>query len=147
MLSHAHGLGSIGRFQLEAAIQSAHCARARSGATDWRALILLHRALIGGWPTIGAAVSLAAVIGRADGPESGLAALDRIPAVDLESFQPAWAARAHLLAEAGRTHEAEAAYGRAIELAAEPSVRRHLRACRAALTHATGRARTPAGTA
>lgn len=133
LLLHAHSLGRIGRFQLEAAIQSVHCTRARSGATDWRALSLLYRALIAGWPTIGAAVSFAAVIGQAEGPNSGLAELDRIPAADLDEFQPAWAARAHLLAEAGRAREAEAAYGRAIELAAEPSVRRHLRARRAAL--------------
>ena len=34
-LRRAHSLASIGRFQLEAAIQSVHCARAISGETDW----------------------------------------------------------------------------------------------------------------
>ena len=41
-MSRAHDLGRVGRFQLEAAIQSAHCARARSGQTDWAALRTLY---------------------------------------------------------------------------------------------------------
>ncbi|TMY91797.1 DUF6596 domain-containing protein, partial [Klebsiella pneumoniae] len=40
------GLRRVGRFQLEAAVQSAHADRARTGTTDWSALLLLHRALV-----------------------------------------------------------------------------------------------------
>ncbi|XBB65198.1 DUF6596 domain-containing protein [Nocardioides sp. WV_118_6] len=133
LLRHAHGLRAIGRFQLEAAIQSVHCARARTGATDWRALTLLHSAIISLWPTIGAMVSFAAVTGRAEGPVAGLTLLDRIPVEEVETFQPAWATRAQLLAAAGRTDEARTAYGRAIELAEQPAVRRYLRRSSAAL--------------
>lgn len=114
----------LGRFQLEAAIQAVHAARARTGLTDWWALRTLYTALVELTPTLGARVSLAATIGTLDGPDAGLAALDAIEGV--ERFQPAWATRAHLLAEAGATDEASAAYEKAISLTAEPPLRAHL---------------------
>ncbi|MFI5085941.1 MAG: RNA polymerase sigma factor, partial [Actinomycetales bacterium] len=131
MLLRAHASGRPGRFQLEAAIQSVHCARAATGATDWAALVALYSALVRLAPTLGARVSLAAAIGRAEGPAAGLAVLDRLagePAVSaaVGRFQPAWATRAALLAAAGRTEEAAAAYGKAAALSTEPAVRRYL---------------------
>jgi RNA polymerase sigma-70 factor, ECF subfamily len=116
-----------GRFQLEAAIQAVHCARARTGATDWVALRTLYRALVLVAPSLGAQVALASVVGRLDGPAAGLAALDDLaggPAVT--GFQSYWAARAHLLADAGRVEEAEAAYGEALALTEDPAVRAFL---------------------
>lgn len=50
-----------GRFQLEAAIQSVHCDRVRTGVTDREALIRLYRALVRIAPTRGAIEALAAV--------------------------------------------------------------------------------------
>jgi predicted RNA polymerase sigma factor len=70
-LVRAHRLGRIGRFQLEAAIQSAHCARRNGEPADWSALRKLHQALLDLAPTLGAAVALAAVIGETDGPAGG----------------------------------------------------------------------------
>ncbi|MDT5010071.1 MAG: hypothetical protein QOH57_1688, partial [Mycobacterium sp.] len=61
LLHRAHAHGQPGRYQLEAAIGSAHCDRARSGRTDWVALRLLHRGLIDTAPSLGAAVALAVV--------------------------------------------------------------------------------------
>lgn len=141
LLRHAHSRQAIGRFQLEAAIQSVHCARIRTGMTDWRALTSLHGAMIALHPTIGAMVSFAAVVGQAEGPAAGLSVLGSITAEDAEGFQPAWAARARLLADAGRTAEAHTAYTRAIELTSQPAVRRYLRRQRAAL----GGRSTPGG--
>lgn len=123
-LRRAH---SLGRFQLEAAIQSVHCARAVTGSTDWAALRKLYAALVSISPTLGARVALAATIGRADGPDAGLAALDEIADAGVPRFQPAWATRAHLLAEAGRAAEAERAYEKAISLTTEQAVREYLR--------------------
>ena len=37
---------AIGRFQLEAAIQSVHIDRARAGATDWASLALRYEGLV-----------------------------------------------------------------------------------------------------
>lgn len=51
----------LGRFQLEAAIQSVHCDRARTGTVDREALLRLHRGLVRVCPTRGARDALAAV--------------------------------------------------------------------------------------
>jgi RNA polymerase sigma-70 factor (ECF subfamily) len=127
LLAHAHRLGRPGRFQLEAAIQSAHCAGGRTGSTDWAALRTLHEGLVRVAPTLGARVSLAATIANTDGPEAALHALDSIDDPAVERFQPAWATRAHLLTRLGRTEEASSAFNRAISLSADSSIRDHLR--------------------
>jgi RNA polymerase sigma-70 factor (ECF subfamily) len=62
LLHRAHSLGApLGRFQLEAAIQSAHCDRARSGTVDRETLIKLYRGLIAIAPTKGAVEALTAL--------------------------------------------------------------------------------------
>jgi RNA polymerase sigma-70 factor (ECF subfamily) len=126
LLRRASVFRRIGRFQLEAAIQSVHCARASSGLTNWAALRSLYAALVAIVPTLGARVAFAAATGRAKGPRDGLAALDLIPDEALRRFQPAWATRAHLLAEAGHFEDALEAYDRAIVLTTERSVREYL---------------------
>jgi RNA polymerase sigma-70 factor (ECF subfamily) len=125
-LHRAHELGRMGRFQIEAAIQSAHCARATSGVTDWRALLTLHAALVSIAPTLGARVAYAAAVGRVDGARAGLEVLDSIEGDAVQRFQPAWAARAHLLAEAGCGEEAVKAYERAISLTTDRARREWL---------------------
>lgn len=126
-LCRAHALGRIGRFQLEAAIQSVHCARATSGSTDWAALHRLYTALVVIAPTLGARIALAATVGRVRGPGAALTALEQISDPAIQRFQPAWATRAHLLAEAGRAEEALEAYGKAISLTTERGMRTYLR--------------------
>ena len=132
LLRRAHGGGQPGRYQLEAAIQSAHCDRARSGCTDWRAL----RTLTAGWSTSRhrwarwwhRLLSTLRSTGRA-----GLAVLDAIDDSDIERFQPYWATRAHLLARAEQHTAAADAYSRAIQLTTDAGVRNYLLACRARL--------------
>lgn len=118
LLGRASSLGVLGRFQLEAAIQSVHVARRDTGRTDWPALAQLYAGLLALYPTLGAAVSRAAVIAETHGPAEGLAMLDRIEGT--ERYQPAFAVRAHCLARLGRTAEALAAYDAAIALCADP---------------------------
>lgn len=130
-LHRAREMRRIGRFQIEAAIQSAHVARASSGSTDWRALSILHGALVSAAPTLGARVAYAAALGRVEGAPAGLASLEAIDDDALQRFQPAWATRAHLLAEAGRAAEAVEAYDRAISLTTENGARRYLERQRA----------------
>ena len=125
LLRRAHGFRRPGRYQYEAAIQSTHCARAYGGQVDWAALRKLYRALLRVAPSLGAAVSLAVVDGRLDGPEAGLLALDAITDPAIARFQPAWTARAYLLAGAGRPAAAQA-YRTAIELTTDPGVVRYL---------------------
>ncbi len=126
LLTRAHAQGKLGRFQLEAAIQSVHIARAQTGHTDWGALALLYEGLVRLAPDLGALVARATVLGFAYGPAQGVAALDAIEPALCEGFQPAWAARAHLLNLAGRRAEAVAALDRAILLAPGPRVRAEL---------------------
>jgi RNA polymerase sigma-70 factor (ECF subfamily) len=62
LLRRAQALGApFGRFQLEAAIQSAHCDRARTGTLDRATIVQLYRALIAIAPTAGAVEALAAL--------------------------------------------------------------------------------------
>lgn len=62
LLRRASGFGRpLGRFQLEAAIQSVHCDRARSGVLDEASLLVLYRGLVAIAPTEGAVRALAAV--------------------------------------------------------------------------------------
>jgi RNA polymerase sigma-70 factor (ECF subfamily) len=126
LLHRAHDYGRPGRFQYEAAIQSAHCTRASQGKVDMNALRKLHRALLRVAPSLGAAVASAAVDGEIDGPDAGLRGLDAIDDPAVQRFQPAWTTRAHLLAEAGRVAEAAAAYRRAMELTTDPGVAEYL---------------------
>ncbi|MDY7542904.1 MULTISPECIES: RNA polymerase sigma factor [unclassified Cryobacterium] len=127
LLRRAHGFDNIGRFQVEAAIQSVHCDRARSGETDRPALLSLYGALVRIAPTLGARVARAAALGAVEGAAAGLAALDSVAALPgADRFQPAWATRAHLLAEAGRVADARLAYHRAIALCTDPGIRSRL---------------------
>jgi RNA polymerase sigma-70 factor (ECF subfamily) len=125
ILSEASGAGRIGRFQIEAAIQSVHAARATTGVTDWLAIAQLHRGLLAIAPTLGAAVGYAAAMAEYSGPAAGLAVLDRIDA-DLATFQPAWALRAHCLSRLGQAGDAVAAYATAIALCTHAPQRRWL---------------------
>lgn len=114
---------AIGRFQLEAAIQSVHAQRRTSGMTDWPALALLYEGLMRSAPSLGAAVGRALAVGRAQSPQAGLAALDRIDAAAATAFQPYWAARAELIAATGAPAAAADAAERAAALCTEVRVR------------------------
>ena len=117
----------IGRFQLEAAIQAAHAARRRTGNVDWRGVLQLTE-------STRPARANARCTGRARGrtarrctarmPESPSSIGIQDPQID--RFQPAWATRAQLLADAGSPHDAALAYQRAISLTTEPAIRRFL---------------------
>jgi RNA polymerase sigma-70 factor (ECF subfamily) len=126
LLLRAHDHHRPGRFQYEAAIQSVHCARATQGGVELNALRKLHRALLRVAPSLGAAVASAAIDGQIDGPAAGLRVLDAIDDPAAARFQPFWATRAHLLAEAGRSAEAADAFRRAIELTTDPGMAEYL---------------------
>jgi RNA polymerase sigma-70 factor (ECF subfamily) len=128
LLRQAGAFDRFGPFQCQAAIQSVHTERRRSGATDWTALVTLYDALVLMKPTVGARVSQAAVIGRAQGATAGLHHLNQMVERDILSYQPYWAVRAHLLAEAGEAESAVTAYRTAIGLSDSSVVREFLQA-------------------
>jgi RNA polymerase sigma-70 factor (ECF subfamily) len=129
LLARAYAQHRPGRFQYEAAIQSAHCSRVSRGPVDAETLRTLHRALVRTAPSLGAEVALAALDGEIDGPAAGLQALDALTDPAIERFQPAWAVRAHLLATAGHVDEAARGYRRAIEATLDPGVAEYLARC------------------
>jgi predicted RNA polymerase sigma factor len=116
----------LGRFQLEAAIQSVHAERARSGRTDWEAIAWFYDRLVELSPALGARVGRAAAIAEVEGAQSALSILDRIDDASVKTYQPYWAVRAHLLQQLGFIDEAREAFDRAVGLAEDEAVRRFL---------------------
>jgi RNA polymerase sigma-70 factor (ECF subfamily) len=125
-LAEASKSGHLGRFQLEAAIQSVHAERGRSGRTEWTAIVRFYEQLNRISPTIGRRTGYAAALAEAKGAEEGLAVLDAIDQDAFSAYQPYWAVRAHLLQLLGKGPEAQYAYDRAIGLAEDPAVREFL---------------------
>ncbi|UBF28241.1 RNA polymerase subunit sigma-70 [Kovacikia minuta CCNUW1] len=125
-LAQAATFKQLGRFQLEAAIQSIHAQRAVTQQVNWEALALLYEGLIQLSPTLGALVSHAAAIAQAQGLNQGLARLDALPPETVKNYQPYWALRADLLKQLGYKSEAQQAYLRAIGLTESLAIREFL---------------------
>jgi predicted RNA polymerase sigma factor len=126
LLSKAAQFDRLGRFQLEAAVQSVHAHRLVTGTTDWQAIAALYDGLACTAPTIGALVARAAAVAEAHGAARGWAILAEIPADAAEQYQPYWALAAHLLVQLERPAEAADAYDRAIGLSQDPATRDYL---------------------
>lgn len=138
LLFRASRLGAFGRYQLEAAIQSAHVAGRRTGRTDWAAIERLYDGLCALTGSPVARINRAIAIAQTRGAERGLAALPVIAGDErLADYQPYWAARAELHAQLGDIAQASDAFARAIGLEVDPVVRRFLERKRAAF-HETG---------
>lgn len=130
LLLTSAGYHDLGPFQLEAAIQSAHC-QGRLGAPVAPAHVLaLYDGLMALQPSLGAAVSRASVISEVHGPQAALAALAELPASAVQGYQAYWAALAHLHSLIMDTTAAVAAFDRAIALAESTAVREYLLARR-----------------
>jgi RNA polymerase sigma-70 factor (ECF subfamily) len=135
-LLRASRLDAVGRYQLEAAVQSAHVVRRLTGAIDWAAVARLYGALMELTASPVVAINRAVAIAEAEGPAAGLALLDAAAAdARLHQYQPYWAASAELLARIGDVIGAAKAYELAIGLETDPAVRRFLQQRRGALAH------------
>jgi RNA polymerase sigma-70 factor, ECF subfamily len=124
----------VGRFQLEAALQSAHVHRRLTGQNNWADVVQLYETLfaISGSPVV--AINRAVAIGELRGASAGLEALEEVAAdARVKQYQPYWAARADLLAKSGARDEAGEAFRRAIGLERDPAVRRFLQNRQAAV--------------
>jgi RNA polymerase sigma-70 factor, ECF subfamily len=116
----------MGRYQLEAAIQSIHAHRAISGWIDWPEILLLYEGLTRLAPGIGSMVGRAVALAQAGQTAAGLAALEEIPGDRIVNYQPYWAARGYLLRLAGRKEEAQKAFMRAASLTDDAALRDYL---------------------
>jgi RNA polymerase sigma-70 factor (ECF subfamily) len=129
LLTRASRMSGVGRYQLEAAVQSAHAVRRIGGQSDWTAIEGLYDALLAltGSPVV--AINRAIAIAETRGAAAGLTALDELAGdARLAEYQPYWAARAGLLARSGERAMAHHAYQLAMGLERDPAVRRFLQA-------------------
>ncbi|OYV05786.1 MAG: RNA polymerase subunit sigma-70, partial [Verrucomicrobiales bacterium VVV1] len=126
LIRKASALRSPGRFQLEAAIQSVHAARAATGCIDWPMIANFYEALMILTPAIGARIGHALARSEIHGPLEGVRCLETLGGKPISEHQPYWAAKAHLLKSAGRFPEASDAYVKAIGLTQDPAVRAFL---------------------
>ena len=115
-----------GPFQIQAAIAAVHADASTSEETDWSQIVVLYNHLYALQPNDVVAVNRAVAIAELDGPDVGLASLAGLDTTRLRAYQPYHAARADLLARAGRIAEAVAAYDDAIALTPNPVERRFL---------------------
>lgn len=134
LLSRAAGSRVLGRYQLEAAIQSAHGVRRRGGRADWPAIERLYDALVAMTGSPVAEINRAIAVAETRGPAAALAVLDGLAGdTRLAQYQPYWAARAGLLARVGQRQAADQAYERAMGLETDSAVREFLQQQRLAL--------------
>jgi RNA polymerase sigma-70 factor, ECF subfamily len=133
----AEGLGLLDRalrrqrpgpYQIQAAVAAQHGLAARAADTDWRQIAALYAELLRlrPWPTY--ELNRAVAVAMADGPDAGLALLDRLEATGaLAGYHLLPATRADLERRAGRPAPAATAYRAALELATNQVERRYLR--------------------
>ena len=120
LLRRASALRLPGRYQTEAALQSAHVSRCRTG-------VALYDALGAIAPSPVVAINRALALAEMDGPGAGLAALAEAAQDErLAGYQPYWAARADLLGRTEAVQEACRAYDAAIGLERDEAVRAFL---------------------
>jgi predicted RNA polymerase sigma factor len=127
LLRRTSTLGSVGRYQLECALQSAHVYRCRTGNSNWSHVVRLYDTLLAltGSPVV--AINRALAIAELHGVEDALSAMpDLANDRRLAEYQPYWAARAELLAKSKSNERARRAYAMAIGLERDPAVRQFL---------------------
>jgi RNA polymerase sigma-70 factor (ECF subfamily) len=128
LLLEASRSGAFGRFQCEAAIQSAHTARRVTGVSNWPSVVALYDHLVALTDSPVAVLNRAVVLAEVAGVEAVLDDTMASLAEDkrMLGYQPYWAARGHLLARAGRMSEATEAFTVAIGLTSDDAVRAYL---------------------
>ena len=128
LLRRASALGTIGRYQLEGALQSAHVSSLPHGPRQLGGGGAAVRRAAARSPARRWSRSIARWLSRrctAPRPRSRRCPRSAADA-RLAEYQPYWAARAELLAKTGADAEARHAYEIAIGLERDPAVRRFL---------------------
>ena len=115
LVSRALRKGSPGPYQLQAAISAIHAEAPSHDETGWQEIVLLYDQLYSHQPNPVVLLNRAVALSYSSGVEAALASLEEIGG-NLQDYQPYHAARADFLARAGRSHEALAAYDKAIGL-------------------------------
>jgi RNA polymerase sigma-70 factor, ECF subfamily len=121
VLDRALALHGHGPYIVQAAIASLHLDEPR----DWEEIAGLYGELARLTNSPVVELNRAAAVGEADGPEAGLAIVDRL--TGLEDYPYLHSTRAELLRRLGRRAESRDAYGRAIGLSTDDAERRLFR--------------------
>lgn len=116
----------FGRFQCEAAIQSAHSQRAFGRAVPTGAIVGLYNLLVDRAPSFGASIGRVAALLDDGQAEAAASALARLPSERLRAHQPYWAAHAAVMRALGNHEAARASAEQAIGLSDDPAVRDYL---------------------
>ena len=125
LLQTAARLDRPGPFQVQAAIAACHVSG--DGETDWAVVALLYDRLFDMAPSAVIELNRAVAVSLSEGPEAGLALLERIaPDGELRGYHLLPAARGDMLRRLGRRSEAAEAYRRAYDLAGTDAERRYL---------------------
>lgn len=127
-LRHASSMQKRGRFQIEAAIQSAHTVRRHQGKADWHAINKLYMQLYQLTNSPVVAINHAVALAEIIEPQIALAQLGQLcDNMDLkerlQNYQPYWAASAHLHQQCGNSDAAKHAYQLAIGLCTDQAAR------------------------
>jgi predicted RNA polymerase sigma factor len=130
LLHQASTAGAFGRYQLEAALQSAHVHRCRTGEDNWEHVVSLYDALLQ------VRLNRALALAETQGIDAALAEIEAL-SIDprMAEYQPYWAARAELLGKIGAYREAWRCYDVGIGLERDGAVRRFLQGRQSALPH------------
>ena len=115
-----------GRYQILAAIGAVHTSARDFHSTDWSQVLALYNQLVAVDPSPVVELNRAIAIAELDGPELGLAIVDRLENT-LGDYHAFHATRADFLRRLGRNQAARAAYESAIELAGNTAEKASLR--------------------
>ncbi len=122
LLRKTLSLGTVGPYQLQAAISACHTTSPTWEQTNWTEIAALYGLLAQMMPTPVVRLNHAVAVSYGGNPAEGLAMLKEI-ALDptLQDYQPFHAAMADLAARCGNPELARAHYARAIALCVSPS--------------------------
>ena len=126
LVSRALSRRRPGPFQLQAAISAVHAQAESHGETGWDEIVLLYDELGRYAPSPVVTLNQAVALSYARSPQAALGLLAEI-GDGLRDYQPYHACRADILARAGETDAAVAAYESAIALSANESESAFLR--------------------
>jgi len=127
LLDQSASGSEISEYHLEAAIAAVHCRAETAGQTDWTAIVSLYDALMRLHPSPIVALNRAVALGKSQGPEQGLKAIENIADAEKLSRYPFYfAARGELTALTKRPDKAAQDFIRASSLARNESEKRFL---------------------
>ena len=117
LVTRALSSRGFGPYSLQAAIAAVHCDATRAADTDWNEIVHLYDLLLRIEPTPIVELNRAVAVAMRDGPETGLALVDRLLSRgELADYRLAHATRADLCRRLGRANEARESYERALAL-------------------------------